>query len=341
MPKTHFTNAVTVVTAEWLNTLFGAIDGHDHKGEDRDGSAPKIGLDEVDTDLSNILNDLIALRPLIQFLFYKDKAKVPLFGGLGRDGAFTGNTNLDRSLYEFTTFNISAGQTVRCLGGLTRIKVQGDVVIDGLLLGNPANPYGIGKGWFNNGGSSYGLGASMLGSGGYEAIDHSDIAGLNTIRDRGGLGGSSIIIEALGRIIISGSIGCNGGNGNVSQIVSGDPSIGGSGGGSGGSVILQSFTAIQHNGTVDVVGGNGAPGQGSNVSGGGGGAGGWIYNAAPEINDQANTYNINGGLPGTTLGSGARQGAGGGGYAGTGGNHRSAGQVGRVIKVVSPLFTPI
>lgn len=340
MPKTSFVDAVTVVPALWLNAVFG-IDGHNHKGLDEDGSAPKITLDEIDDQLLRVLNDLIALKPYVQQLFYNDKPRLDLFGGSGIDGAFDGLSNLDRSYYEFTDFVVPSGQTVRATGGYTRIKVKGDATIDGLLLGVPCNPAGIGKAWYNTGGNPYGLGSSFLGSGGGEAVDHSDIAGLTTLRDRGGLGGSAIILEVLGRIIVNGTIACVGGNGNLSQILTGTPSIGGSGGGSGGSIILQSFTQIQINGTMSVKGGNGADGQGSNVSGGGGGGGGWMRLFAPEINDQANSYEISGGTPGKTLGTGGKQGAGGGGFAGTGGNHKASGSPGKVIKQVVPMFSPI
>ncbi|NJL54219.1 hypothetical protein HC928_02885 [bacterium] len=339
MSKTNFVNNSTVVLAEFLNSIY--LDGHDHKGENRDGSAPKITLSEIDDQFLNILNDLIAVLPSIKLLFKGETPKVPLFGGLGRDGAFTGTSNLDRSYYEFTSFVISSGQTVRCTGGLTRIKVMGDLTIGGFLQGLPINPFGIGKGWYNNGGNAYGLGASFIGSGGSEAVDHSDLAGLNTVRDRGGLGGSSIILEVLGRVTINGSIGCTGGNGSLSQILTGSPSIGGSGGGSGGSIIIQSMDAIQINGTLGVTGGNGANGQGSNSSGGGAGAGGWIVLMAPQINELPNALNVDSGVPGSSLGTGSRLGGGGGGFAGRGGNSKATGEVGKIIRVTQPVFTPI
>jgi hypothetical protein len=340
MAVTVFTNDSTVVTSNWLNAAYGP-NGHNHRGLSDDGSAPKIGLDEIDTDLLNVMNEILAVRPQLADLFSGIRIKVPLFGGLGVDGAFTGTTNLTRSLYEFTSFTISQGQTVRCYGGVTRIKVQGDCTIAGLLLAQPIQPGGIGKGWYNTGGNGYGIGADPMGSCGSESVDHGDVSGLKVLRDRGGLGGGCLIIECLGTVLINGSIGANGGNGSQATILSGTPSVGGSGGGSGGSIIIQSYTRVQLNGTVDANGGNGAPGQNTDAAGGGGGSGGWIWVKAPEINDAGNTYSVNGGLPGTTYGSGARQGGGGGGFGGTGGNHKTTGSEGQLIKQTLANFTPL
>lgn len=340
MPKTTFTNNVTVVYAAWLNKVFG-LDGHKHTGLDEDGSAPFIDLDQLDPELVAILNDLLALKPLIAQLYFGDRVKADVFGGFGEDGAFTGTTNLDKDHYEFTDFTISVGQNVQVTGGVCRIQCTGNVVINGALTGVPKEAYGTGKAWFSNPGPTYNLGASFMGSAGYETIDHTDLAGLTTIRDPGGRGGSGIIIEALGTVTINGTISANGGNAGVATILSGNPVLGGSGGGAGGSVVVQSFSSIQLNGTIDCIGGQGANAYGSNAGGGGGGGGGWGYLIAPSVNRLPNSINVNGGLPGVTNGTGAQIGSAGGSFGGSGGINGGAGQVGKIVELTRSKFTPL
>lgn len=340
MPKTTFTDAVTVVYALWANKLYG-LDGHLHTGLDEDGSAPKIDLDQIDDEFLGIINDLLALKPLIVQLYFGDKVKADVFGGHGSDGDFNGGFNLTRNHYEFKNFNIASGQNIQVTNGFCRIKCTGNFTIDGALTGNPINIGGVGKGWFNNPGRTYNLGVDFLGSGGYETIDHTDLAGLTTIRDPGGLGGSGIVVECLGTITVNGTISCNGADAGVPVIISGSPVLGGSGAGSGGSVVLQSFSAIQINGTIDCIGGRGGNGFGTNAGGGGGGGGGRIWVAAPAINRLPNSFNVNGGLPGTTNGSGAQIGSAGGSFGGLGGVNAGAGQVGQIVEIVQNLFTPI
>lgn len=340
MPATNFTDNVTPVVAAWLNKHFGT-GGHNHLGLDEDGSAPKISIDELENDLANLLGDLSGIRALIPQLFYQDKAKIDAFGGNGGDGDFTGSFNLTRPYYEFNNFTIPSGFNVQVSRGFCRIKVKGTVLIDGTLNGSPINPGGVGKAWYSTGGQLYNTGVSWLGSAGGETVDHTDLAGLNTIRDRGGFGGAGIIIEALGSIIVNGTIAANGGNAGVPSIISGSPTLGGSGGGSGGSVTLQSFSAIQINGTIDLIGGQGGNGFGSNAAGGGGGAGGVFTAIAPSINKQPTSINVSGGNPGTSTGTGSNAGAGGGGFGGNGGNSKSAGQNGTIIELVRSIYSYI
>lgn len=340
MPKTTFIDDVTIVYAAWLNKVFG-LDGHNHLGLDEDGSAPRIDLEELSDELQSILTDLVGIRPLVQQLFFGDKVKAVLFGGSGQDGAFNGEYNLDREVYEFTNFTIPVGANIQVTGGVCRIRCTGNVVIEGALTGVPVQQFGVGKAWFNNGGRSYNPSASLMGSGGYETVDHTDEAGLTTIRDPGGLGGAAIIIEALGTSLVNGTISCNGGNAGVPVILSGSPVLGGAGGGSGGSITIQSYTGVQVNGTLDAIGGQGGGGIGTNAAGGGGGSGGWIRIMAPEINMLVNSVNVSGGLPGASLGTGARQGGGGGGFGGTGGNHKANGSIGKDIRIVRSIFNPI
>ena len=345
MAKTIFENNVTVLSAEFLHAINGtdAATGHDHLAEPRDGSNPNIKFEELEPSLRNLLNDLSGLRPLIQQLYYGDKVKAEIFGGFGGDGAYTGTYPLTQSVYEFTNFTIPSGTTVLVPNGFTKIRCTGSFTIEtgGLLLGLPINRLGIGKPYFNTGGSSYNLGVSRIGSGGGETVDHTDEAGLTTIRDPGGYGGAGIIIEALGNILIDGSIGCNGGNAGVFQILSGNPTLGGSGGGSGGSISMGSYSSIVINGTCDMIGGNGANGYNTNAAGGGGGGGGIFTAIAPEINILVNAVNVSGGLPGTSNGSGIYQGAGGGGFGGNGGNHKQAGSTGIDIRKIATVFNPI
>lgn len=339
MPATNFVDNVTVVFAAWLNKAYG-INGHKHDGKDQDGSAPFIDLNQLDPTLSDLLGDLAALRALLPQLFYQDKARIAAFGGSGFDGAYIGNPLiLDRPVYEFESFTINAGTNVQVTSGFCRIKVKGNVLIEGALTGVAMNPYGVGKGWFSNGGQAYNTGVSFLGSGGFETVDHTDATGLTTIRDRGGLGGSGIIIEALGTITVNGTISANGGNSGVPIILSGSPILGGSGAGSAGSITLQSFSAIQLNGTIDLIGGNGGGGIGTNAAGGGGGSGGIFTGLAPSINKQPNSINVSGGSPGASTGTGSFTGAGGGGFGGLGGNTKAAGATGKVIELIRPQFS--
>lgn len=335
MAKTFFTDNVTPVVAAWLNQVYT----HIHDGLDEDGHAPKITLGELEDDLANLLGDLSGIRALIPLLFYQDKARTQIFGGTGNDGVFNGGFNLTRPQYEFESFTIPSGFNIQVSQGFCRIKVKGDVLIQGSLTGVAVNPGGVGKAWYSTGGRPYNTGVSWLGSAGGETVDHTDLAGLNTLRDRGGAGGAGIIIEALGNIVVTGTISANGGNAGVPGIISGSPTLGGSGGGSGGSVTLESFTAIQINGTIDLIGGQGGNGIGSNAAGGGGGAGG-IYTAiAPSINKLPTSLNVSGGQPGTSTGTGSNAGAGGGGYGGNGGNSKAAGQAGSIIELTRASFS--
>lgn len=345
MPKTQFENNVTVLLAEFLHAINGtdAASGHNHLQLNEDGSNPNITFDELEPNLRTLLNDLIGLRPLIQQLFFGDKVKAEVFGGFGGDGEFNGEFNLTESVYEFTDFTVPNGSTITVPNGFVKIRCTGSFTIEtgGWLQGIPINQYGIGKAYFNNGGRPYNIGASRLGSGGSETVDHTDEAGLTTIRDPGGLGGAGIIVEALGNILIDGTISCNGGNAGVFTILSGNPTLGGSGGGSGGSISLGSYSAIVVNGTADCIGGNGANGYNTNASGGGGGSGGIFTAIAPEINILANAINVSGGLPGTTNGAGIYQGGAGGGFGNFGGNHKQPGGTGLIITKEAQVFNPL
>lgn len=333
--KTVFTDNVTPVVSAWLNLVYN----HVHDNLDSDGHAPFIDINQLDDDLRNLLGDLAGIRSLIPLLFYLDKAKTQIFGGTGNDGVYTGGYNLTLPQYEFETFTIPNATNIQMTGGVCRIKVKGDVLINGSLTGVPKNPGGTGKAYYNNGGLSYSTGVSWLGSGGAETVDHTDLSGLTTIRDRGGLGGAGIIIEALGNIVVNGTISANGGNAGVPTILSGSPILGGSGAGSGGSITLQSFSSIQINGTIDLIGGNGGNGVGTNAAGGGGGAGGIFTSISPTFNNLPNSINVNGGAPGISVGAGSNAGGGGGGYGGTGGNSKSAGQAGVANLLTKNIFS--
>lgn len=327
MAKTTFTDTVTIVTAAFLNKVFR----HNHLNLDEDGSCNQITIEELEDTLQALLGDLSGIRSLLPQLFYEDKIRTNIFGGLGSDGAYNGTFPLDREQYEFTSFNIPVGTNVQVTNGVCRIKVKGAVTIAGSLTAQPKNPAGIGQAWFTTGGQAYNMGASLMGSAGAPTVDHTNQSGLQVIRDRGGFGGSHIGIEALDTITVTGTIACNGAPGQPAQILSGNPILGGSGGGSGGSLRLQSFSGIQINGTLDLLGGAGANAYGNNAMGGGGGSGGWGHLIAPLINIAANAVRLNGGVPGSRTGSAINLGGGGGGYPTRGGNTGEAGATGRLL----------
>lgn len=329
MAKTVFQNGITVVEDQWLNAVFG-LDGHNHRGEDSDGSAPQISLEELTPTLQGIINDLIAAKPIISQLVYNGTSRVPLFGGSGKDGAYTGQYALNNPVYEFTDFEIPANTDVLVERGFVRIKCTGNFIVRGTLTGVPINQYGLGDAWYNNSGQVYNPLAQAYGSGGGETVDHTTLSGLTVIRDRGGNGGSGIIVECLGNILIEGSINCNGGNGQQAQIISGSNHVlGGSGGGSGGLICLQSFSRVDLIGKLRVNGGSGANGVGTNAASGGGGGGGWVRCIAPIINGTAQgNVEARGGISGVSTGTGSNLGAGGGSFGGKGGDSKVAGYAG-------------
>lgn len=340
MVETVFQDAVTVVPAAWLNAVFG-LDGHDHLGENRDGSAPQIALEELTPNLQGIINDLIASKNIISQLQFNGLNRTALFGGTGKDGAYTGAFALNNPLYEFTDFTVASGVTALVERGFVRIKCTGNFLLQGTLEGLAINQYGLGDAWYNNAGQIYNPLAQMYGSGGGETVDHTTLSGLTVIRDRGGNGGSGIIVEALGNIIIEGNIICNGSNGQEATIISGtNHTLGGSGGGSGGLIALQSFSRIDLIGKLLVNGGRGTNGLGTNAAGGGGGAGGWARGIAPIMNGTiAGNVEANGGLPGTSTGTGSNLGAGGGSFGGRGGNSRQPGNTGIGSLIATPNFS--
>lgn len=99
---------------------------------------------------------------------------------------------------------------------------------------------------------------------------------INRSGGAGGNGGGGILIIALGKITISGTITCKGLNGQVG-------SAGGGGGGSGGCVILYSKEGITNTGTIDVSGGAGSNGNSRD-----GGAGSDGYSCLLTKTDWAN-----------------------------------------------------
>jgi hypothetical protein len=344
MPKPVFVDGVTVVSAEFLNSIYGqgANGGHDHLGEDRLGSASRISFDELDPQLQTLINDLLAIKPLVSQLEHNGMRRFDLFGGTGRDGNFNGEWHLNNPLYEFINFTIPPGVTIRTERGFVRIKCTGNFTIHagGTLEGVPLNQYGLGDAWYNNSGPVYNPLAQLYGSGGGETVDHTDLSGLSVVRHRGGNGGCGIVVEALGNIVIQGTIRCDGGDGMPATIISGTGHIlGGSGGGSGGLIALHSFSRIDISGTLSVKGGRGADGYGSNAAGGGGGGGGWVRCVAPIANGSMANVQLSGGLAGTNIGLGTNLGAGGGSFAGKGGNSKEPGQPGLASIVGTNKYT--
>lgn len=342
MSKPVFIDGVTVVDANFLNSIYGqgTDGGHDHLGEDRLGSASQISLDELTPTLQGIINDLIASKPIINQLVHNGSSRVPLFGGSGKDGEFNGQYALNNPLYEFTNFTIPAGTNVLVERGFVRIKCTGNFTIRGTLVGLAINQYGLGDAWYSDSGQVYNPLAQMYGSGGGETVDHTTLSGLTVIRDRGGNGGSGIIVECLGNILIEGSIICNGADGKQAQIISGSNHVlGGSGGGSGGLICLQSFSSIDLIGKLIANGGSGANGVGTNAGSGGGGGGGWIRCIAPTLNGTVQgNVEANGGISGNSTGTGSNLGAGGGSFGGKGGASKVAGNSGIASLVSASTF---
>jgi subtilisin-like proprotein convertase family protein len=267
--------------------------------------------------------------------------------GSGKDGDFnaTGDTTLTGGTYEFKTFTIKAGVTVKVAGGNPlMIKVQGAAQIDGTLDlrgGNapdvnsccPDAPGGAGGGGggangatgpggggaANGGGPGGGGGgcASGYGAGGGGAGHATNGDGGTTSPNSCGPGGGGG--GAYGNGQFSGGVepGSGGGSGGYGSAAN---SAGSGGGGGGGAVqLVAGKITVSGTGAILADGGNGGAVVADRDGGaGGGGSGGGIWL-------RATTVVIGGAVT-------AKGGAGGksdklNGYGGDGGN----GAAGRIV----------
>jgi len=278
--------------------------------------------------------------------------------------------------FDYDDFIVESGAEVFTNGAY--IRASGDVTISGTVTvtatvnpgagfdGSVLAPSDIqsnnGQGLGGSGGhsaapESYSYTASRLGSGGGSSYlkmrltagatfsDISDDTQMNV--GRGGKGGGYFVIEAAGKVDVSGTIEARGGDAVDTTYASGLPSnqfilASGAGGGSGGLIHLMSTTEITltSTSTLDVRGGDGGKGYvSSNVSsaylarGGGGGGGGYVVLNAPSIVDNSVNIILAGGSAGSDVGTGSNSlsGCPGAAYGGNGGASHSPGDNGQKV----------
>jgi hypothetical protein len=278
---------------------------------------------------------------------WEQLAYVPDLGTLTSYTATNGAVLPSTGTYE--TITIPAGVTVTVpatcrLYARTSVTISGTVNGNGLGAPGGARSSGSGSGFggtSRNAGfglgssynvtpfSPYGFNTQFTGSGGAGAnLTYNNGGGTN---GGGGFSGGTFIVECQGPITVAatGSIQMNGANASVAvSTLPGTTGIefGGSGGGSGGLIGLQSETSLTINAgaTLSVNGGNGANAVyvgtlTGNIGGGGGGGAGYIVLNSPNTVN-AGTLTLNGGSPGSNLGTGANTfGAAGASFGGIGG----------------------
>lgn len=301
-------------------------------------------LAQVTTVAGVISGSIVDLRPRYRVLPRANAVKI--FGGNGDQGDYTlssGSATLSDGEYYYKSLTMGTAATLNISQG-ARIYVAGEVNIAGTIvvssitrtggLGGDrtmlyTNEYDFGNGGAGyggatrqNGGVAYPYTVAAVGSGGAsgEAFcnNPSDISTLANGGDAGGF----FIIEAAGKITVTGTIQARGGNATNPAVVSGGASLSGGGGGSGGLVLLKSLNSIVVSGAIDVRGGSGTNGlTGTSTGGGGGGGGGRVVLISSSINTTGSTINLSGGAAGTAIGPGANTpGGGGGGFGGAGGS---------------------
>ena len=280
-----------------------------------------------------------------------------IFGGLGANGAYnlTSGSDTLSGEYWFTSFNVAAGTTLN-ITGATYIYCSGDVNIAGnVVVSAPvrggaghigvltpqAYPNFSGNGIGGGGGinssspATYSYFLSLIGSGGSGSwCNISTTIGIKT--PFGGNGGGAFVVEAAGKITITGTITANGTNGEGFSSVTGmfgynlsgfSGSLTGGGGGSGGLIWLKSLSQIVASpaSVLSVRGGDGGTGypNPATIITAGGGGGGYLVCTAPSVNLTGATINLNGGASSVTSGSFGS--VAGGSFAGAGG---TAGQPG-------------
>ncbi|MEY3015564.1 MAG: hypothetical protein RIT45_4299, partial [Pseudomonadota bacterium] len=220
--------------------------------------------------------------------------------GSGKDGDYlaTSNKNLTGGTYEFKSFVIQKGVTVRVTGSSALIlKVQGNVQIDGVLDLSGYQGQDINSCCGSTSGGQAGPGGSNGGGGPY---------GSSGSKGGGSGGGSGGCGSGYGSGGGGGGYGTGGGTGTTTNWSCGP---GGAGGGTYGDALLGSFLGGSG-------GGGGGYGGAANSSGGGGGGGGGAVriDAAAIAIGASGKISANGGRGGNVTSD--RDGGGGGGGSG-------------------------
>lgn len=252
----------------------------------------------------------------------------PGFTGTGADGAFVsaGPQTLTRGrVYQFTSFNLTAGSVITATGGASNaqpiiIKVSGDCTIAGTIdltgagmTGEVDVPNTLEAG---KNGAGY-SGSGGLGGGGGSGASGCGFPG----QGGGGAGGCWLFLAAQG--LDGAFVGAGGGRGGDGQ---NGPAwytpYGGGGGVGGGALVLFVGGKTTISGTIRVAGSSGLQGMNSSnyraAGGGGGGGGGSIllfYGG--QFVDAGAVYDLAGGAGGAG-GSGAQGNGTSGGAGGAG-----------------------
>lgn len=246
------------------------------------------------------------------------KAMPDIDFGTGVDGAYVSSENetwtTDKN---FTSLNIQSGHTITVEPNVI-IKVQGDVVIDGILTAQGQGYPGVNSG---QGGSN---GPGVGGSGDYNNDAAGGGGGGAGYSFQGENGESSRFGTGLGGIVYGNERlkGIDSGSGGGSGASSGSAQYGS--GGNGGGIIQIFANNITVDGEINADGNDGQNGQGAYNhygGGGGGGSGGSIYIKASESLIINGSIHANGGQGGV------------GGYFNSGGD----GSDGR-IRIESPVI---
>jgi len=241
-------------------------------------------------------------------------------------------------------FTIPAGATVTISGSVS-IRATGNAIIAGTVNGSGTGTYGpsgysttlypnmttpplpgagIGGGAGNTGGNEYSATVSTAGSSGASGVAQWLVAGSAAALCAGGGNSGSTFLLRASTINVTGTISCNGQDGQSAYVF--PCPVAGAGGGSGGTIILDADGTCSNAGTISANGGNGSNGYGLGVLGGGGGGGGQIIVQSRFGTATLGTTNVNGGVAGTqAAGPYTAAGGGGGGNGGPGGNGFSPG----------------
>lgn len=241
-------------------------------------------------------------------------------------------------------FTIPAGVTVTISGSVS-IRATGNAIIAGTVNGSGTGTYGpsgystelysnmttpplpgagIGGGAGNTGGNEYSATVSTAGSSGASGVAQWLVVGnASAFCAAGGNSGSTFLLRAS-TINVTGTISCNGQDGQSAYVFA--CPVSGAGGGSGGTIILDADGTCSNAGTISANGGNGSNGYGLGVLGGGGGGGGQVIVQSRFGTATLGTTSVTGGVAGTQApGPYTASGGGGGGNGGPGGNGFSPG----------------
>lgn len=233
--------------------------------------------------------------------------------GTGKDGAFSADTLTQFDLqggavasqvtlsgdriYEFTSFHLPAGMTIKCSGtGPLRIRVQGEALIEGTIdlrggngaagIGGTATCGGAAGGNGGDGGNGAdGLSATTAASGGGGGGTGAGGAGGGAGHDGSGNPGGGGTGGAAGaeydNAFIDDLLGGSGGGGGAAN----GGADGGGGGGGGGSLRLSTGLDLRTGaaGQILATGGNGETAAGGAGNGGGGSGGSLVLFAGRKL----------------------------------------------------------